>query len=140
MRSGEITKRSFMVGQDEACLDIIGKRSQDEIRIWNGVDRFGEWMHRQKPWWWDEDQDVMGRFGEWMLRQRAWGGGGRIRGNRSETSPLDSWIIYRITAPSSCTLSNVMRIHVLKSPLSDNQGVKVIDFDAIEFWVENLTL
>ena len=49
MRSGEITKRSFMVGQDEACLDIIGKRSQDEIRIWNGVDRFGEWMLRQKP-------------------------------------------------------------------------------------------
>ena len=118
MRSGEITKRSFVVGQDETCLDIIGKRSQDEIRIWNGVDRFGEWM----------------------LRQRAWGGGGGIRGNRSETSPLDSWIIYRITAPSSCTLSNVMRIHVLKSPLSDNQGVKVIDFDAIEFWVENLTL
>ena len=108
---------SWLVKIRKTCSDIIGKRSQDEIRIWNVVDRFGEWM----------------------LRQRAWGGGG-IRGNRSETSPLDSWIIYRITAPSSCTLSNVMRIHLLKSPLSDNQGVKVIDFDAIEFWVENLTL
>ena len=97
-------------------------------------------VRNQAWWWWWWDQDVMGRFGEWMLRQRAWGGGGGIRGNRSETSPLDSWIIYRITAPSSCTLSNVMRIHLLKSPLSENQGVKVIDFDAIELWVENLTL
>ena len=79
--------------------------------------------------------NVVGRFGEWMLRQRAWGGGG-IRGNRSETSPLDSWIIYRITAPSSCTLSNVMRIHLLKSPLAG----KIIDFAAIQLWVENLTL
>ena len=87
----------------------------------------------------DQDLDiwnVVGRFGEWMLCQRAWAG--RIRGNRSETSPLDSWIIYRITAPTSCTLSNV--IHLLKCHLSENQAGQVMDFAAIQLWVENLTL
>ena len=46
-----------------------------------------------------------------MLSQGALAG--EIRGNRSETSPLDSWIIYRITAPTSCTLSKVNENQVL---------------------------
>ena len=81
----------------------------------------------------------MGRFGEWMLCQGAWAG--EIRGNRSETSPLDSWIIYRITAPTSPTLSNVMTIYLRKCPLPNNQFSIVIElyclsqFHTIEFWV-----
>ena len=74
-----------------------------------------------------------------MLCQGAWAG--EIRGNRSETSPLDSWIIYRITAPTSPTLSNVMTIYLRKCPSPNNQFSIVIElyclsqFHTIEFWV-----